>query len=118
MNNCLRLLAYAIKGGEHSVVHLFQHFNQSRRTLVSCGSYCSYGLYHFTNNTSKMRVCLIFLALLQFTFSEETYAIKVNAGIKAYDISKTMQFVWDALMRWYKERVPDRDPPGEILIYS
>ena len=60
-----------------------------------------------------MRVCLLFLLLLPCTFLLDTAAIKITSGIKAYDISKTLQFVWDSLMRWYKERVPDRGPPGE-----
>ena len=60
-----------------------------------------------------MRFCLVFLSLLPCTFLLDTDAIKINTGIRAHDISKTLQFVWDALIRWYKQRIPDRDPPGK-----
>eukprot|EP00794_Sanderia_malayensis_P007841 gene7841-8690_t len=66
-----------------------------------------------------MRLALLFLPCI-LCLALSANAIKINVGVKAVDISQTLQYVWDALVRWYKDRVPDKNPPPQFynVIYQ
>ena len=68
-----------------------------------------------------MHLFPVFVIIASFAFlpNSDAQGLKITAGIKPKDISATLQFVWESLIRWYKERVPDKEPPGmSCLLHS